>query len=318
MARGEIISPARLKWAKAINEAWQETVAAIIETGRRLTEAKSKLEHGEFLAMVRNDLMFGEDTAQRLMAISRHRRLVKTATWRYLPPYWRTLYEMQRLPDDVLGEAIDNGTINPETTLPQVRLIVNRLKRKARFGDLAAEDLPAEKAHILYADPPWKHEVWAESAEYGAAAEHYPLMSIEELCALDIGACATDDAMLFMWVTVPMRYEAKPVFEAWGFDYKTAMVWDKVVDGMGYYVRNQHEDLIICAKGNPLTPEPADKPSSLIQSRRTEHSVKPRDVYRIINRMYPNLRKREFFARHWEPGWLKPWGNMAPLQEAAE
>ena len=108
------------------------------------------------------------------------------------------------------------------------------------------------------------------------------------------------------------------MLDAWGFEYKTDMVWDKERQGMGYYVRNQHETILIATRGNMPAPDPANKPVSIIREPRGQHSVKPHVVYEYIEHMYPGLRKREFFARHWRSGWEKPWGNMTVVAEPAQ
>jgi hypothetical protein len=99
-----------------ISEAWQKSVEAIIETGRRVLAAKegpNKLPHGEFLKMVNEDLPFGEDAAEQLMAIAAHPVISNSEHVRNLPPSWGTLYQLTRLPAPVLEAKIADGTINP-------------------------------------------------------------------------------------------------------------------------------------------------------------------------------------------------------------
>jgi N6-adenosine-specific RNA methylase IME4/ParB-like chromosome segregation protein Spo0J len=117
---------------------------------------------------------------------------------------------------------------------------------------------------------------------------------------------ATDDAVLFMWTTAPHLREAFEVLAAWGFEYKTNVVWVK--DKIGYFVRNQHELLLVATRGNMLSPSPANRPPSVITAPRREHSRKPDGAYELIERMYPELPKIELFARRARPGWVA-WGN---------
>jgi N6-adenosine-specific RNA methylase IME4 len=308
----------RKQWAARIKAAWQSSVEGIFKTGRELIAAKGELEHGAFEAMIENDLPFGPRSAQRLMAIAADKRLTKATHGSLLPPSWRTLYELTRLPDDVLAEKLKDGTVNCEMERSDVQLMLNRINRAERFKHMAAPALPDDPVHVLYADPPWEFEVWEESSAYGAAKEHYPTMPLDEICALPIGQCATADAVLFMWATAPTLQEAFKVIEAWGFKYKTGMAWDKEIPGMGYYVRNQHEHLLIATRGAMPLPDPANKPASMIHAKRGKHSAKPHSVYDDIERMYPGLRKREFFARHWRRGWEKPWGNLELEREVDE
>jgi N6-adenosine-specific RNA methylase IME4 len=80
-------------------------------------------------------------------------------------------------------------------------------------------------------------------------------------------------------------------------------------------VRNQHELLLIGRRGEMPVPLPANRPPSVIQAPRREHSQKPDEAYEVIERMYPGLPKIELFARNIRPGWMQ-WGNE--VAEAAE
>jgi N6-adenosine-specific RNA methylase IME4 len=77
------------------------------------------------------------------------------------------------------------------------------------------------------------------------------------------------------------------VLAAWGFEYKSNAVWVKDKLGLGYYVRNRHELLLIATRGNFPCPQPANRPSSVIEAPRRKHSRKPDEAYEMIERMYP-------------------------------
>ena len=80
---------------------------------------------------------------------------------------------------------------------------------------------------------------------------------------------------------------------------------------MGYYARQQHELLLIATRGSVPVPEPENRPPSVIRIRRDdEHSAKPAEFYAMIERMYPELRKLEMFARTRRDGWAA-WGSQA-------
>jgi N6-adenosine-specific RNA methylase IME4 len=96
--------------------------------------------------------------------------------------------------------------------------------------------------------------------------------------------------------------------DAWGFTYRTNIVWVKDAIGLGYWVRNQHELLLIGARGEMRAPAVGARRSSVIKSPRREHSRKPDEAYALIEQMYPELPKIELFARHARPGWAA-WGN---------
>jgi N6-adenosine-specific RNA methylase IME4 len=88
------------------------------------------------------------------------------------------------------------------------------------------------------------------------------------------------------------------------------MVWVKDKIGMGYHARNQHEVLLIGKRGQIAPPEPSNRPSSVVNAARVEHSAKPEEFYSLIERMYPDLPKIELFARSQREGW-QAWGNQA-------
>lgn len=166
-----------------------------------------------------------------------------------------------------------------------------------------------KKYPVLYADPPWRYE-HAES-EARAIENQYPTMSLEEICALPVAELCTEDALLFLWATSPKLEEAFSVLRAWGFTYRTCMVWDKERVGMGYYARQQHELLLIGARGSPPTPPPAARPPSVFREKRAEnHSEKPAFFAEMIERMYPELPKLEMFCRSPREGWAA-WGNQS-------
>ncbi len=114
--------------------------------------------------------------------------------------------------------------------------------------------------------------------------------------------------MLFLWSPSSKLSEAIRVIEAWGFTQRTVMVWAKPSIGAGYLVRQQHEQLLIAKRGNPPVPAPSNRPASLINAPRTEHSEKPEEAYQAIEKMYPGLPKLELFARKPREGW-DCWGN---------
>lgn len=139
---------------------------------------------------------------------------------------------------------------------------------------------------------------------------HYPTMTLEEIKHLSVSDLATEDAVLFLWATAPKLCECFEVIDAWGFSYRTCAVWVKDKIGMGYYLRNQHELLLIAKRGDPPMPSESSRPSSVIHAPRTDHSAKPVAFYELIEGMYPELPKIELFSRSPRTGW-DAWGNQA-------
>lgn len=162
--------------------------------------------------------------------------------------------------------------------------------------------LPEGIFNVIYADPPWRYNVKLR----GHPEEYYPTMATEEICNLKFPIA--DDAVLFLWATNPMLEDALKVMDAWGFKYKTNMVWVKSKFGTGFYFRGQHELLLVGVRGNIHPPEESARPPSVLYADTTRHSEKPEEVYKIIETMYPRAKYLELFARSKKTGW-KAWGN---------
>jgi N6-adenosine-specific RNA methylase IME4 len=139
-------------------------------------------------------------------------------------------------------------------------------------------------------------------------------MELAKICKLPVGTLATPDAVLFMWTTAPHLRQAFEVLAAWDFVYCTHFAWVKDRPALGYWIRNQHELLLIAKRGDPPAPKGGDRPSSVINAPRREHSRKPNETYDLIEAMYPELPKIELFARGQRPGW-SAWGNEIAAAE---
>jgi N6-adenosine-specific RNA methylase IME4 len=151
---------------------------------------------------------------------------------------------------------------------------------------------------VVYADPPWS---FANSGFAQSAAAIYPTMTTEAICALPIPAMCATDAILFLWVPNALLPDGLTVLDAWGFDYKTNMVWCKErAPGMGWFTQSRHEMLLIGMRG---TAYPQNKPPSWLELPQAAHSAKPLEFYDIIEKMYPNASYVELFARVQRDGW---------------
>lgn len=194
----------------------------------------------------------------------------------------------------------------------QMERDARRVERVEKINAISRGNAPLEVAAnypVIYADPPWRYE--HSRTDNRQIENHYPTMDLAQICALPVSDVAAPDAVLFLWATSPKLAESMQVIEAWGFTYRTCMVWDKEVIGMGYYARQQHELLLIATRGNLPTPKPANRPPSVVQVRRsTKHSEKPAEFYTLIESMYPEYARIELFARNARQGWAV-WGNQA-------
>lgn len=151
---------------------------------------------------------------------------------------------------------------------------------------------------VIYADPPWRY---TDATPNRAIENHYPTMSDEEICALNVPAAK--DCILYLWAVAPKLPEAIDVMRAWGFAYKTSAVWDKEILGMGYWFRGQHELLLVGTRGKVSPPPQPLRISSVIRCRRGRHSAKPDYVRDQIAAWFPAVTRLEMFSRIRRPGW---------------
>jgi len=142
------------------------------------------------------------------------------------------------------------------------------------------------------ADPPWRY---GNTSTRGAAEDHYGTMSIEELCALDVVPNhAADQAHLYLWTTAGHLPEAFKVMEAWGFEYKTYLVWIKPQMGMGNYFRVSTELVLFGIRGGMRTQ--ARDIKNYFQAPRQKHSAKPTLFHDIVEKASPGP-YMELFSR---------------------
>jgi ParB-like chromosome segregation protein Spo0J len=140
-----------------------------------------------------------------------------------------------------------------------VDLAARHIRRMLRDAALPnAPPLPQGPFELLYADPPWRLPGSPDSSR--AVERHYPTMNLDEISAL--APPAAEDAYLFLWAVSCLVPEALAVIEAWGFRYRTNLVWVKPRWGLGSWARNRHELLLFGTRGNVEPPETPDRPNS--------------------------------------------------------
>lgn len=194
-------------------------------------------------------------------------------------------------------------------------IVEQKKQQRAQQLQEHVESLDTKKTYrIIYADPPWKYNE-EQHSDFGNVQQtvlgtHYPSMSIQELCQLPVKDIVQDDAVLFMWVTSPLLEECFPIIKAWGFKYKTSMVWDKVKHNVGNYVSVRHELLLICTRGS-CTPDNRKLHDSVQSIERTEHSRKPEEFRQIIDDIYRIGNRVELFRRGDSIDNWDTWGNEA-------
>lgn len=186
-------------------------------------------------------------------------------------------------------------------------------KRASREQELAAKikALPQKQYGVIYADPEWKFEAYSEKGlTNSSAANHYPTSDLEEIKKRNVPSISAADCVLFLWATAPMLPHALEVMEAWGFEYRSQMVWVKHRAGTGYWFRNQHELLLVGVRGKIPAPAQGSQWSSVLSADARKHSQKPDQVYEMIEELFPELPKIELNARIKRPGW-DAWGLEA-------
>lgn len=160
-----------------------------------------------------------------------------------------------------------------------------------------------KKYQIIYADPPWRY---THAVKNRQIENHYPTMALSEIKAINIPS--EKNSVLFLWATTGKLPECLEVMKAWGYEYKSSMVWDKEIIGMGYWFRGRHEFLLVGTKGKFSPPPQPLRVSSVYQEKRTKHSKKPNHIRDLIHKWYPQHLKIELFARQKTEGW-DVWGN---------
>lgn len=179
------------------------------------------------------------------------------------------------------------------------------------------EAVDGQRFGAILADPPWRFQ----NRTGKVAPEHkrlarYETMTTAEIAALPISDLAADQSHLYLWSPNILVPEAFKVMEAWGFTYKSMIVWHKVRKdggsdgrGVGFYFRNVTEVVLFGVRGGLRTFQPGRRQVNLIATRKREHSRKPDELYPIVEACSPGP-FLELFARYPRPGW-SAWGNEA-------
>lgn len=156
---------------------------------------------------------------------------------------------------------------------------------------------------IIVADPPWRFASNSDAKPGRNARRHYDTMTVPEIAAMPVRGILAPRAILFLWITAPHLPGGIDVMRAWGFAYKSNIVWQKDSIGTGYWARNRHEQVLIGTRGRFPCPKPAPFPDSVFAAPKREHSRKPDFLQDLIDRTWPDARKLELFARQTRMGW---------------
>jgi N6-adenosine-specific RNA methylase IME4 len=170
----------------------------------------------------------------------------------------------------------------------------------------------------ILADPPWQFiNRTGKMAPEHKRLNRYGTMDLQAISSLPVGQLSTDPGHLYLWVPNALLPEGLAVMKAWGFNYKSNIVWHKLRKdggsdgrGVGFYFRNVTEILLFGVRGkNARTLQPGRTQVNYLGTRKREHSRKPDEMYGLIESCSPGPRL-EIFARGRRPGWTV-WGNQA-------
>lgn len=295
-------------YACRIAPEWRRSVEGILATGALLVEAKQRLPHGEFGRLFNGNadpvsfpVPFTSRTGQRLMSVAAHETLANPTYTSHLPPSWQALAYLATIPAAALTQLIAEGRVHPELEQVQAK---NLAATWSARPDPAEDEAPAPPADGTYAciviDPPWQY---GNKATRGAAEDHYPTMSIDELEQLELPG--SEQAHLYLWVTNGFLAEGLHLMKVWGYEYKTVLTWCKPQIGLGNYFRNSTEHVLFGIRGGLRTLR-NDVPTHFT-AKRGQHSAKPDSFYDLAESCSPGPRM-EMFARRRRFGW-DAWGN---------
>lgn len=193
----------------------------------------------------------------------------------------------------------------------ELRLNIRAARRRQVIDGQA---MLAGMYRVIYADAPW---IYGDRPPSGSGAQqHYPGMTVDQLCKLPVKAHALPNAILFAWTTAPLILASpgiREVGEAWGFDYKQQWIWDKVDRNFGHYSDGNHEILTIWTRGSCLPDVPEGLPDSVQVIRKSRlHSEKPGEFRKLIEKHWTSGPYLELFGREKVEGW-SVFGNDARL-----
>ncbi|MDA0587750.1 MAG: MT-A70 family methyltransferase [Planctomycetota bacterium] len=168
----------------------------------------------------------------------------------------------------------------------------------------------------ILADPPWQftNRTGKVAPEHRRLAR-YETLSLADIKEIPVSTAAAAASHLYLWVPNALLAEGLAVMDAWGFQYKSNIVWHKVRKdggpdgrGVGFYFRNTTELVLFGIRGKLRTLAPGRRQVNIIRTQKREHSRKPDELYSIIEECSPGP-FLELFARGTRPDWHQ-WGNQ--------
>lgn len=216
------------------------------------------------------------------------------------------------------------------TLKDQKKKFAKRVAKSKAFNKLRKGEHPG-RFDVIMADPPWPMQLLSNQGGANrfsgslSASLPFKTLTIDQIKSLDVKSLSSPGAVLILWIVASMLKEGIEVAEAWGFRVKQTLVWEKTLkdgrpcmNGLGRPFRNNHEIALFCTTPGFLKDNVDVKQSSLCRSQFsfgqrgiTKHSQKPYCFHDAIEKIYPDRRCIELFARRERPGWTTV-GNECP------
>lgn len=171
---------------------------------------------------------------------------------------------------------------------------------------------------LILADPPWEQAKGGKKSvrpKSSGKSLDYPTLSLNEIQEHIRQASSLGGEVLFLWTIDKYLFEAQKMAEELGYKLHARMIWDKITGiPAAFTVRYSHEYLLYMYKGKlpPIAESERGKIRTVFCERVKKHSQKPDISYQIINRLYPDMKKLELYARREIDGW-DCWGDEVPV-----
>jgi N6-adenosine-specific RNA methylase IME4 len=273
---------------------------SVLEIGKVLAEAHGLLagkgRDGLFKSWVEETCGFARSSAYNYMTV--YEKFEKCPTVGHLIDA-RALYLLAKkaTPDAARTEAIERAESGERITEEVAAEIVKANKPSDAMPTSNVNTVDGKTLYrTIYADPPWKY---GNQGTRAATDNHYPTLTVDEICDFEVDGrrieyLAGENCHLHLWTTNAFLFDAKRVMEAWGFEYKSCLIWVKPQMGLGNYWRVSHELMLFGIRGKlPF----ADRSiPSWLESDRTKHSEKPNAIRQLVEKVSPAPRL-ELFGR---------------------
>jgi len=187
------------------------------------------------------------------------------------------------------------------------------------------KELNGSRFGAVLADPPWRFiNRTGKVAPEHRRLSRYGTLTLDEIASLPIAEFVEDQAHCYLWVPNALLPDGLHVLSAWGFEYKTNLIWHKIRKdggpdgrGVGFYFRNVTEVMLFGVRGKGArTLDPGRRQVNFIATRKREHSRKPDEQYDLIEACSwgPYL---ELFGRGTREDWTI-WGDQATTDYAPD